>query len=84
MAIIPRRDAYIWAKPIWQLNEAEMDRLPRPDQDWARRHLADLRESGNLAVILANPPGTLFTTEWDRIGGRWRLMPIASAAAKGK
>ena len=25
MPIIPRRDAYIWAKPIWQLNEAEID-----------------------------------------------------------
>lgn len=83
MAIIPRRDDYVWAKPIWQLNEAEIDRMPRPDQDLVRRRLADLRESGNLAVILANPPATLFMTEWDRVGGTWRLMSIAAVATKG-
>lgn len=84
MAIIPRRDAYIWAKPIWQLNAAEMDRMPRPDQDLVRRHLADLRESGTLTIVLANPPGTLFKTEWNRDGAAWRLVPIAPVAAKGE
>lgn len=63
--------------PVWQLRRDEIDAMPESDQVWVRGHLAYLKESGVLMVILANPPGTKFETIWNSDAKQWSLRPAA-------
>lgn len=62
-------------KSVWQLTSAELYALDPQERQWAISHVGFLKESGALAIISANPPGTTYETVWDSNGG-WKMQPV--------
>jgi hypothetical protein len=54
MPIIPRRDAYIWAKPIWQLNEADISVMPSGIEPEERGGLCRLLPDSRKPATIRN------------------------------
>lgn len=62
-------------RPVWRLTSDELDELDPQERQWAVSHLGFLQETGALAVLSANPPGTIYETVWDQNGG-WKMCPV--------
>lgn len=62
-------------KPVWRLTAEEIDTLSKQEQQWVRGHLHDMKEDGRLAMFLANQPGTIYHTVYER-GAGWKLEPL--------
>jgi hypothetical protein len=62
-------------KPVWLLTAYELDLLDPQERQWAVNHAAYLCETGTVAMLSANPPGTTYQTVWDGHLG-WKLEPV--------
>jgi hypothetical protein len=62
---------------LWELTEGEIDAMPAGQRRSVLDQIAYLKNTGALAVILANP-GSKFETVYDKDLG-WKLRPIERA-----